>query len=132
MRLLHALLPALLLAGCLPTATDAHEARLTLERDGEVVTATLEAGTLPTLRPVLYFGGEDLASSETECRPEGNGLACAVGVPVAKSDKGRSCWDVRCKLPPNRTYTVNLSGLGISANATFYRPDGSLHVLRFP
>lgn len=130
MRHLHIPLLILTLTACLPQATDAGGGSLTLERSGETVTATLAAGPEAALRPVVYFGGRNLATDETNCRPEGAGLACAVGVPVAQTDAGRSCWDVRCRVPPSRRYVVVVTGENISANVTFYRPDGSDVFLR--
>lgn len=142
MRRLHGLLLVLLLVSCLPQATDAGGGSLTLERSGETVTVTLSAGSEAALRPVIYLGGQNLATSETACLPEGGGLACAVGVPddiptlrrdsLSDSDSvtGRSCWDVRCRIPPNRRYVVVVTGANVSANVTFYRPDGSDVFLR--
>lgn len=130
MRRLHGLLLVLLLVSCLPQATDAGGGSLTLERSGETVTATLTAGSEAALRPVVYLGGQNLATGDTACLPEGSGLACAVGVPDTEADRGRSCWDVRCRVPPNRRYVVVVTGANVSANATFYRPDGSDVFLR--
>lgn len=130
MRHLHIPLLILALTACLPQTTDAGGGSLTLERSGETVTATLAAGSEAALRPVIYLGGQNLATGETACLPEGSGLACAVGVPDTETDAGRSCWDVRCRIPPNRRYLVIVTGANVSANVTFYRPDGSDVFLR--
>lgn len=107
-------LAALLLAfaGCsvlLPRFEDADGASFVVAAASGTFTFT--SGTEVAQEPVLYVGGVGLATSEPDCRPVGNGIAC---------------WRTGFKLGAGESWSVVISGADYSGNVTFYRPGSDV------